>query len=237
MNCYLDLLFAQTVPEKTHKRKLRSDPSSNHSDRKVATFFNEENTQFTERDFEDISNKIENRICKRLREAKFGQREISRLIENLSHKVDNLSSTSSEQGCLAVRTEQSENVPEEIVKNCFPNNLSCSNMVTGASATQRAHKPQRSSSLPHPNQRYPENIKIKLLQSLQTATHQNTGIPRLPKAMSTTMPTFDGKTDKFEHFEDLFQTSFKVYPNITEEERIHYPPRYSGARRSRHLEI
>ena len=40
--------------------------------------------------------------------------------------------------------------------------------------------------------------------------------------MSTTMPTFDGKTDKFEHFEDLFQTSLKVYPNITEEEKIHY---------------
>ena len=36
------------------------------------------------------------------------------------------------------------------------------------------------------------------------------------------MPTFDGKTDKFEHFEDLFQTSLKVYPNITEEEKIHY---------------
>ena len=36
------------------------------------------------------------------------------------------------------------------------------------------------------------------------------------------MPKFDGKTDKFEHFEDLFQTSLKVYPNITEKEKIHY---------------
>ena len=36
------------------------------------------------------------------------------------------------------------------------------------------------------------------------------------------MPTFDGRNDKFEHFEDLFTTSLKVYPNISEEERIHY---------------
>ena len=36
------------------------------------------------------------------------------------------------------------------------------------------------------------------------------------------MTTFDGKADKFELFEDLFQTSLKVYPNIAEEEKIHY---------------
>ena len=33
---------------------------------------------------------------------------------------------------------------------------------------------------------------------------------------------FDGKTEKFELFEDLFQTSLKVYPQITEQEKIHY---------------
>ena len=53
-------------------------------------------------------------------------------------------------------------------------------------------------------------------------TQQNTGIPRLPKALSMTMPTFDGKTEKFELFEDLFQTSLEVYPNITESEKINY---------------
>ena len=36
------------------------------------------------------------------------------------------------------------------------------------------------------------------------------------------MPTFNGRNDKFEHFEDLFMTSLKVYPNISEEEQIHY---------------
>ena len=48
------------------------------------------------------------------------------------------------------------------------------------------------------------------------------GLPRLPKALLTTMPTFNGRNDEFEHFEDLFMTSLKVYPNISEEEQIHY---------------
>ena len=36
------------------------------------------------------------------------------------------------------------------------------------------------------------------------------------------MPTFVGKSEKFEHFEDLFQTSLTVYPVISEQEKIHY---------------
>ena len=36
------------------------------------------------------------------------------------------------------------------------------------------------------------------------------------------MPTFDGKSEKYELFEDLFQTSLKVYPNITESEKVNY---------------
>ena len=36
------------------------------------------------------------------------------------------------------------------------------------------------------------------------------------------MPTFDGKSDKFELFEDLFQTSLKVHNQLTEEDKINY---------------
>ena len=36
------------------------------------------------------------------------------------------------------------------------------------------------------------------------------------------MPTFDGKSEKFELFEDLFQTSLKIHNQLTEEERINY---------------
>ena len=36
-------------------------------------------------------------------------------------------------------------------------------------------------------------------------------ISKLPKSRTTTMPTFDGKTEKFELFEDLYQTSLKIH--------------------------
>ena len=36
------------------------------------------------------------------------------------------------------------------------------------------------------------------------------------------MPTFDGKSEKFELFEDLFQTSLKTHNQLTEEDKINY---------------
>ena len=36
------------------------------------------------------------------------------------------------------------------------------------------------------------------------------------------MPTFDGKSEKFELFEDLFQTSSKIYNQLTEEDKRNY---------------
>ena len=36
------------------------------------------------------------------------------------------------------------------------------------------------------------------------------------------MPTFDGKSEKFELFEGLFQTSLKVHNQLTEEDKINY---------------
>ena len=36
------------------------------------------------------------------------------------------------------------------------------------------------------------------------------------------MPTFDGKSEKFELFQDLFQTSLKIHNQLTEDDRINY---------------
>ena len=47
-------------------------------------------------------------------------------------------------------------------------------------------------------------------------------ISKLPKSLTATMPTFDGKTEKFELFEDLFQTSLKIHIELTEDDRINY---------------
>ena len=53
--------------------------------------------------------------------------------------------------------------------------------------------------------------------------HKNINrISKLPKSLTTTMPTLDGKSEKFELFEDLFQTSLKIHNELTENDRINY---------------
>ena len=69
-----------------------------------------------------------------------------------------------------------------------------------------------------------------LLALQQLATNNNSAnfnnnisrISKLPKSLTTTMPTFDGKSEKFELFEDLFQTSLKTHNQLTEEDKINY---------------
>ena len=69
-----------------------------------------------------------------------------------------------------------------------------------------------------------------LLALQQLATNSNSGnfnnnisrISKLPKSLTTTMPTFDGKSKKFELFEDLLQTSLKIHNQLTEEDKINY---------------
>ena len=43
------------------------------------------------------------------------------------------------------------------------------------------------------------------------------------------MPTFDGKSEKIELFEDIFQTSLKIRTQLTEEDRINYFHSKGGA--------
>ena len=65
-----------------------------------------------------------------------------------------------------------------------------------------------------------------LLALQQLATNSNSAnvnnnsnkISKLPKSLTTTMPTFDGKSEKFELFEDLFRTSLKIHNQLTEED-------------------
>ena len=64
----------------------------------------------------------------------------------------------------------------------------------------------------------------QLANNSNSANFQNdiNGISKLPKSLTTTMPTFDVKSEKFELFEDRFQTSLKIHNQLTEEDRINY---------------
>ena len=69
-----------------------------------------------------------------------------------------------------------------------------------------------------------------LLALQQLATNSNSAnfnnnisrISKLPRSLTTTMPTFDGKSEKVELFEDLFRTSLKIHNQLTEEDKINY---------------
>ena len=69
-----------------------------------------------------------------------------------------------------------------------------------------------------------------LLAPQQLVTNSNSAnfnnnisrISKLPKSLTTTMPTFDGKSEKFELFEDFFQTSLKNHNQLTQEDKIKY---------------
>ena len=45
---------------------------------------------------------------------------------------------------------------------------------------------------------------------------------KLSRSFTTTIPTFDGKSEKFELSDYLFQTSLKVHKQLTEKDRINY---------------
>ena len=52
--------------------------------------------------------------------------------------------------------------------------------------------------------------------------NNNNRISKLPKSLTTTMPTFDGKSEKIDLLEDLFQTNLKLHNQLTEEDKINY---------------
>ena len=52
--------------------------------------------------------------------------------------------------------------------------------------------------------------------------NNNKKLSKLLKSLTTTMPTFDEKSEEFELFEDFFQTSLKIQNQLTKEDRVNY---------------
>ena len=68
-------------------------------------------------------------------------------------------------------------------------------------------------------------LALQQLATNITSVNFNNNISRISKirkSLATTMHTFVGKTEKFERFEDLFQTSLKIHNQLTEEGKINY---------------
>ena len=164
------------MPERSSKRKARRESITCSVDEPECSSMRTGNVpSISDKDFADLSEKIEKSVSKRIKDTETGQREILKMIENLTSKIDSLTDRTPcdpSQGLNGINPENVmlETRPMEL--NEFRQEVS-QHLVTGVSANQQDNSHQRSSSLPPPNQRYPDDIIDKLLQSLQSATSHN----------------------------------------------------------------
>ena len=124
--------------------------------------------------------------------------------------------------------------PEEIRHN--PHTMTASREeIPHCSPTTSSGKQKKARSTSQPqfrSENTPATIEADqiLLALQQLATNSNSAnfinnisrISKLPKSLTATMPTFDGKSRKFELFGDLFQTSLKNHNQLTHEDKINY---------------
>ena len=95
----------------------------------------------------------------------------------------------------------------------------CRNMVTGVlndSTNQPKRTKIRSQSEP------PSKERPTAARTLFATDKSSTTTLPMPKALTASLPTFDGKSEKFELFEDLFRNNIKMYPHLTEIQKINY---------------
>ena len=95
----------------------------------------------------------------------------------------------------------------------------CRNMVTGV-LTDSTNQPKRTKE---PSQSQPTTKERPVVARTLFASEKNdnTALP-MPEALMASIPTFDGNSEKFEFFEDLFRNNIKMYPRLTEIQKINY---------------
>ena len=62
----------------------------------------------------------------------------------------------------------------------------------------------------------------KILFAPQPQTFPTANLLPMPKALTASLPVFDGKSEKLELFEDLFRNNIKMYPHLTGTQKINY---------------
>ena len=83
----------------------------------------------------------------------------------------------------------------------------------------------RSENTPATIEAYQILLALQQLATNSNSANFNNNISRiwkLPKSLTTTMPTFDGNSEEFELFGDLFQTNLKINNQLTEEDKKNY---------------
>ena len=97
------------------------------------------------------------------------------------------------------------------------------NMVTGVlndSTNQPTKRPKQQRTPSEQTRDRPSTSKI--LFAPQPQTFPSTNLLPMPKALTASLPDFDGKSERFELFEDLFRNNIEMYPHLTEVQKRNY---------------
>ena len=97
------------MPERSSKRKARRDSVSSSLGEHENTSQRTEVFSISDRDFSEMSEKIEKSVSKRIGDTEVEQREILKTIENLSSKIDSLSGQSPRTEALEINCGNTEN--------------------------------------------------------------------------------------------------------------------------------
>ena len=97
------------MPERSSKRKARCESITSSVDEPECSSMRTGNVRsFPDKDFADLTEKIGKSVNKRIKDTETGQREILKMIENLSSKIDSLTDKTScdlNQGLIGVNSE------------------------------------------------------------------------------------------------------------------------------------
>ena len=95
------------------------------------------------------------------------------------------------------------------------------NMVTGVlndSTNQPTKRPKQQRTPSEQTRDRPSTSRILFASQPQTFPSPN--LLPMPKALTASLPVFDGKSEKFEFLKDLFRNNIKMYPHLTEIQKI-----------------
>ena len=158
---------------------------------------------------EEITSEIKNLLIESQKEMlKLFKPETRRIIRENTEEEEEEETRSFYTPTKSVRISSTQNDP-----------IVCRNMVTGV-LTDSTNQPKRTKAR---SQSQPPSKERPVAARTLFATDKNdsTTLP-MPKALTASLPTFDGKSEKFELFEDLFRNNIKMYPHLTEIQKINY---------------
>ena len=141
-----------------------------------------------------------------------------------------------EPGCFPhhsgqLNSPQTETISHMVTEN-YPHMVTATPLLLPYYFVSKQKKARSTSQPQFRSENTPATIEADqvLLALQQLATNSNSANfnnnisrnSKTLKSLTTKMPTFDGKSKKFELFEDLFQTSVKIRNQLTQEDKVNY---------------